>query len=443
VVARSGGDGLSRSEVSLLNSLARVLSLRMSMLHLVQQERALREESDRQAADVARLADVLAERQRRLEWLADEQSALRRVATLVATGVADDRLFAAVADEIHNLAQADYVLLARYEPDQSVVVEASWRKDGGDAGAGRRFVTGGHNLATLVEASGQPVRIDDAENTSGEIGAFWQWLDIRSAVASPIVVAGRLWGLVVAGTGATDPMAADAGERVGRFTELIAIAIANAEVRADLAASRARLVTAGDEMRRRIERNLHDGAQQRLVTLALRLRTVRDGVPGELPELRRQLSGVEAGMTDLLEELREISRGLHPAVLSQTGLGPALRALARRSAVPVILDVAGVTRLPEPVEVAGYYVVSEALTNAAKHAQADAVEVIAGVVNSTLHLRVCDDGVGGADQARGSGLIGLRDRVEALGGSLFVSSPHGAGTTIEVALPLGDRQTGP
>ncbi|HEX3541042.1 MAG TPA: histidine kinase [Acidimicrobiales bacterium] len=235
----------------------------------------------------------------------------------------------------------------------------------------------------------------------------------------------------------------DAGERVGRFTELIAIAIANAEVRADLAASRARLVMAGDEMRRRIERNLHDGAQQRLVTLALRLRTVRDGVPGELPELRRQVSGVEAGMTDLLEELREISRGLHPAVLSQTGLGPALRALARRSAVPVILDVAGVTRLPEPVEVAGYYVVSEALTNAAKHAQAEAVEVIAGVVNNTLHLRVCDDGVGGADPARGSGLIGLRDRVEALGGSLFVSSPHGAGTTIEVALPIGDRQTGP
>jgi signal transduction histidine kinase len=202
-------------------------------------------------------------------------------------------------------------------------------------------------------------------------------------------------------------------------------------------------VAAGDDVRRRIERNLHDGAQQRLVTLALKLRNVRDTVPGELADLRGQLLSIESGMNDLLDELREISRGVHPAVLSQAGLTPALRSVARTAAVPVRLEVQDVKRLPEAVEVAGYYVVSEALANASKHAQATVVDVAARVADDTLRIRVCDDGVGGADPALGSGLIGLQDRVEALGGSLMVASAKGVGTTIEVDLPIAESSAPP
>jgi signal transduction histidine kinase len=202
------------------------------------------------------------------------------------------------------------------------------------------------------------------------------------------------------------------------------------------------LVTAGDDVRRRIERNLHDGAQQRLVTLALKLRNARDCVDGELPDLRGQLVTIESGMNDLLDELREISRGVHPAVLSQAGLAPALRSVARTAAVPVQLKVHGEKRLPEAVEVAGYYVVCEALANASKHAQATVVDIAARVGEDTLQIRVCDDGVGGADPTLGSGLIGIRDRVEALGGSLLVSSATGAGTIIEVELPVVEARVG-
>jgi signal transduction histidine kinase len=436
VLARSGAEGLSRSEVSLLNSLARVLSLRMSMLQLVEQERALREESDRQAAEVAHLADVLAERQSTLEALASEQAALRRVATLVATAVPQEQLFAALAEEISTLSSADCVLLARYEAHDRVVVEAAWRRGAGDCGVtGSRFNLGGQNLATTIRESLGPARIDDPKLLSGEIRGIWGKLGIRVGVATPVVVAGRLWGIIAAGTEAMKPMPPDAEERLARFTELVATAISNAEVRAALAASRARLVTAGDDMRRRIERNLHDGAQQRLVTLALRIRNVREAVADGSAELRQQLGGIETGMAELLEELREISRGLHPAVLSETGLAPALRSLARRSTVPVRLEVSSLHRLPEPLEVAGYYVVSEALANASKHAQATEIEISARVADEILQILICDDGVGGADPVRGSGLIGLRDRVEALGGTLVVLSPHGEGTTIEVRLP--------
>jgi signal transduction histidine kinase len=214
--------------------------------------------------------------------------------------------------------------------------------------------------------------------------------------------------------------------------------------RGELAASRTRIVAAGDQARRRIERDLHDGIQQRLVSLVLELRTTEAALPPELPELRAQLEGVADGLTGALEDLRELSRGIHPAILSEGGLGPAVKALARRSTVPVQLDLDVPTRLPEPVEVAAYYVASEALANTAKHARASVAHLDIQAHDNHLHLSIRDDGVGGATPERGSGLIGLTDRVEALGGTILVDSPLGQGTRLEVDLPidLGDRTSG-
>jgi signal transduction histidine kinase len=210
--------------------------------------------------------------------------------------------------------------------------------------------------------------------------------------------------------------------------------------REELAASRARIVAAADQARRRIERDLHDGTQQRLVSLVLDLRAAEAAMPPERPELRTQLAQVADGLTGALEELRELSRGIHPAILSEGGLPPALKALARRSAVPVELEVDVQGRLPEPVEAAAYYVVSEALANAAKHAHASVAQVQAQAREGRLRLSVRDDGVGGATPERGSGLIGLADRVEALGGTIKVHSPAGQGTSLQVDLPIDNGQ---
>ncbi|MGH2474924.1 MAG: CHASE3 domain-containing protein [Candidatus Limnocylindrales bacterium] len=208
--------------------------------------------------------------------------------------------------------------------------------------------------------------------------------------------------------------------------------------RAELTASRARVVAAGDEARQRIERDLHDGTQQRLVSLGLELRAADAIVPPESDELRAQLARAAEGLAATLEELQEVSRGIHPAILNKGGLGPALKALARRSAMPVELDIRGDRRLPEHVEVAVYYVVSEAITNAAKHADASLVRVDLEVQDSVLRLAVQDDGAGGADPVHGSGLVGLRDRVEAIGGDLELTSPPGEGTSLHATIPVPD-----
>jgi signal transduction histidine kinase len=221
---------------------------------------------------------------------------------------------------------------------------------------------------------------------------------------------------------------------MSQFTELVATAVANAQSRAELIASRARIVAASDEARRRIERNLHDGAQQRLLALTLRLRTA--AAPHESSEFGAEVKDVAADLVDVIDELREISRGIHPAILSTAGLRHALRALGRRSAVPVDMNVRIDGRLPEPVEVAAYYVVSEMLSNAAKHARASIVEVDAEASGDTLRVCVRDDGVGGADPLQGSGLLGLKDRIDALGGIFSVRSPAGGGTTVTCELPV-------
>jgi signal transduction histidine kinase len=377
--------------------------------------------------------------------LLEQQSALRRVATLVAQGVSPSQVFEVVTREVGLLSGGDFARMERYETDGSVTGLAAWSKDVGQLAVGTRFTLEGANIAALVRQTGRPVRVDSFADASGPIAQEALRLGIRSSVGCPIVVAGRLWAVIAASSRSEEPFPADTESQMADFTELVATAIANAESRAELAASRARVVAASDETRRRIERDLHDGAQQRLVSLALRLRGAASAVPPDLHEVQAELAGVRSGFEGVLEDLREISRGIHPAILSEGGLGPALRTLARRSSVPVVLTVEAEKRLPERIEVAAYYVVSEALTNAAKHASASAVQVDVAMNGDELRLAIRDDGVGGADPARGSGLIGLKDRVEAIGGTIVVESVTGEGTSLVVGLPVNgaSRQSTP
>jgi signal transduction histidine kinase len=377
-----------------------------------------------------------------LARLAEEQAALRRIATLVAAGTPPEELFAVVTEEVGQLLGTHLAGMARYERDDTVTVLATWA-DEDEHGGAHPLVPGpwpleGGDLATTIARTGRPVRIDDYHGVPGRIAAFVRdELGIGSSLGSPIVVEGRLWGALFVHTKQTHPpLPVDAESRLTGFTELVATAIANAESRSELAASRTRIVAASDEARRRIERDLHDGAQQQLVTLGLALRSAQAELPHDLEDVRAELSHVQQGLTDVLDELREISRGIHPAILSERGLAPALKILARRSPTPVALDVQVEGRLPAGVEVAAYYIVSEMLTNTAKHAQASAVYVDVTRADGVLRISVRDDGVGGADPARGSGLVGLRDRVEALGGTIGFRSVKGSGTAVDVLLPL-------
>jgi signal transduction histidine kinase len=393
----------------------------------------------RLAAFTELVATAIANAQARVELrtVADEQAALRRVATLVARASPPADVFSAVAEEVGRLLRADRTFLARYDADDTVTVVASWSGAGDIAPVRLRRPIKEPSVSRLVRETGRPARIDKYVDDAGTAPAVVLGLGIRSAVAAPITVEGRLWGLmVVASTGEKPPPATEA--RLAGFTELVATAIANAEAHAELTASRARIVATADETRRRIERDLHDGAQQRLVSLALRVRAAQAAVPPELDELTAELDRVVAGLNGALDELHELARGIHPSILSEGGLGPALRTLTRRSAVPVELDVRTKGRLWEPVEVAAYYVVSEALTNVAKHADASWVRVDVEATDGVLRISVHDDGVGGADLAHGSGLVGLKDRVEALAGRISVDSPPGVGTSLQVELPLAD-----
>jgi signal transduction histidine kinase len=377
-----------------------------------------------------------AESRAALARLAEEQAALRRVATLVARGVPPAEVFAAVAREVGHFLPVDSASMCRYESDGSLTFVAQSGAVAAHFPVGSRWALGGHNLGTLVFETGRPARVDGyAENSSGPLGDVIRGASLRSAVATPIIVDGRLWGLIAAGSIGEQPLPADTEARLASFTELMATAIANAESRAALTASRARIVATADETRRRIERDLHDGAQQRLMSLMLELRAAETAEPREMSQLRAQLARTAQGMAGVVEELREISRGIHPAILSEGGLSPALRALARGSALPVELDLRAAGRLPEHVEVAAYYAVSEALTNAAKHAHASVVHVGLDAHDANVRLVIRDDGVGGADPALGSGLVGLSDRIEAVGGRLEVTSAAGHGTTLLIEIP--------
>jgi signal transduction histidine kinase len=363
----------------------------------------------------------------RLRLLFEQQAALRRVATLVARGVSPTEVFEAVTAEVAHLLDAGSTSLLRYEAEAATSVVAATSR------LGATIEVGAHeDIAAAVSRSGRAARLDVAERPGTRTGR-----PVPSCVVgAPVVVEGGLWGVMVAGWTEGRGVSVDAEDRMAEFTELVATAIANANSRAELAASRSRVVSAADEARRRIERDLHDGAQQRLVALGLQLRAVETAVPPELTEVEAGLEGASRTLSEAVAELQEVSRGIHPAVLSRGGLGPALRALARRAPVPVEVDLGDDRRLPDRVEVAAYYVVSEAITNAAKHAEASVLRVELDAAGPVVRLAIRDDGIGGADPARGSGLIGLRDRVEALGGTMEVSSAVGAGTSLLVTIPL-------
>ena len=381
------------------------------------------------------VATALANAQAReeLRTIAEEQAALRRVATLVAQGETPEAVFASVAEEVGRLLSLDRAFVSRFE-DDTVISVAAWSATGETLPVGLRTPASADTAAGLVRETGRPARIDRYE---GEMLVRARKFGIRSTVGAPISVEGRLWGLMlVASTSEDSSPPPDTEERLAAFSELLATAIANAQARGELTASRARIIATADETRRRIERDLHDGAQQRLVSLALQLRAAQAAVPSDLDELARELDDVARGLTGALDDLREFARGIHPAILAEGGLGAALKSLARRSAVPVVLEMRTDARLPEPVEVATYYLVSEALANTAKHAEASAVVVGVETTDGVLLVSVRDDGIGGAGFVPGSGLVGLRDRVEALGGRVALESPRGGGTAVEVELPL-------
>jgi signal transduction histidine kinase len=384
-------------------------------------------------------ATAIANAQARMELrgFADEQAALRRVATLVARAAPREEVFAAVTEEAGRLLHADHATMAQYRPDATARVAATW---GGDAvvRVGATAKVGEQGLHTMIFHTGRPARVDDPAQLSEPVAEVVREFGLRAAVGVPVSVGGQLWGVLAVESRAALPAGTEA--RLAGFTELAATAIANAEAQDALTASRARIVATADATRRRIERNLHDGAQQHLVTLALQLRAAQAAPPGR-GELEPWLEGVADGLAGVLEELREIAHGLHPAVLAQGGLRPALKALADRAAVLVRLDIPVEGRLPEQVEIAAYYAVAEALANIAKHAQATVVDVQAAVCDGNLQVRVHDNGRGGADFGAGTGLVGLKDRAEALGGHVRLNSPRGTGTTLELVLPLQDRES--
>ncbi|HWG60212.1 MAG TPA: GAF domain-containing protein [Streptosporangiaceae bacterium] len=376
-----------------------------------------------------------AESRAALTRLAEEQAALRRVATLVAQGVSPAQIFSAVSDEVARLFKAQAAVL-RFEHDDPGVVFVGVSKTL-QLPVGTRWEFQPGMVSAEVHRTGCSARVDamDWSSASGPVARAARRLGVVSTVASPIVVEGRLWGAItVASTDELLPFGMDA--RLEKFTELLATAIANAQSRSELAASRRRIVAASDEARRRIERDLHDGTQQRLVSLGLLVRAAEADAPAGGSDLHTGLSRIAAGLADAVAELQEFSRGIHPAVLSERGLGPALGMLARRCAVPVDLEVTTNARFPEPIEIAAYYVASETLANAMKHAQASRIDISLTTRNGSLLLSIRDDGVGGANPARGSGLVGLTDRVEALGGSIHLHSTADAGTQITADLPL-------
>ena len=378
--------------------------------------------------------------------LAAEQDALRRLATLVARGVEPLQVFGAVADEMRRCMPAATAGLWRFETDGEITIVAA----AADPEALARWPVGtqtpvaGNTIAALVQRTGGPARIDSYETVAGPIGARVREVGVRAAVGVPIIVDGRVWGLAAVGS-RRGPMPADTEVRISRFAELTATALVagyrDEQKRQLLAEGSRRLNRAADNERRRIERDLHDGAQQHLVTLALDARAADASAPTELAELKHQMSRIASGLAEVSMELQEISRGIPPAILAKGGLPAAIKELARRSPVPVQLDVAITNRLPEPIQTAAYYLVAEALTNTAKHAHASTVHVQLDTDHTdagdpVLRVSVRDDGRGGADPHGGSGLIGLTGRVDALGGRLWLHSPPGAGTTVRAELPL-------
>jgi signal transduction histidine kinase len=389
-----------------------------------------------QFAELAATAIVNAEARTEVERLAEEQAALRRVATLVAEGAPQGAVLDAVAAEMERALGADAAMLLRYEPGEEVTVIAGRVPDPLHLPSGTRVSHEGDNVTSMVRRTGRPARIANYERVQSSVADLARAAasDVSVAVGAPIVVDGRLWGVIIASWRDERSPPADTEERMAKFAQLLDTAIANADSRDQLNASRARLLTAGDEARRRVVRDLHDGAQQRLVhtvvTLKLAQRSFREQNGRTESLIGEALAHAEQGNA----ELRELAHGILPAVLTRGGLRAAVNSLVARLDLPVQVDVPA-ERFSAEVEASAYFIVAEALTNVVKHAHASRAEVTAFVGDGTLAVEVRDDGIGDANP-EGHGLVGLADRATALGGRLDIESPAGGGTLVAATLPL-------
>jgi signal transduction histidine kinase len=371
----------------------------------------------------------------RLEALLEEQAALRRVATLVARDSDSGLLFGSVCEELARVLGVASTDMVRFEGDGTATVVGTWAASGAPSfPVGTRISVEGETVTGKLYRSGRPQRVDDYMGIAGDLAERLRAFGIRSVVGAPITVAGRLWGAIMAVSSEPRSFPEDTERRIAGFAELVTASLANVDAREQLAASRARIVEAGYEERRRLGRDLHDGAQQELVGAVISLKLARRKwaqSPDEARELVEQaLERTESGIRDL----RDLAAGIHPSVLTDRGLRAALESLASRSPVPVELGEVPAGRLTAPVETSAYFVVAEALTNAAKHARCSHVDVRVRVDDGSTIVEVRDDGVGGADASAGTGLRGLADRVSALGGRLEVHSPSGAGTTVRASI---------
>jgi signal transduction histidine kinase len=387
-------------------------------------------------AERTRAARALAASEAAQRALADEQAALRRVATLVAGEAPPKRVFDQVTEEVGRLLGVPGASVVHFDRANAATVVGAWSETGTS-----RFPVGtsldldGDTVIAKVLRSGSAQRVERYEEASGTLAERVRSVGYRAAIAAPVTVGGALWGAVLAATMSDEPLPDGLERRLCDFAELVAQALANADAYEKLAASRAHLVEVGDAERRRLERNLHDGAQQRLVAVALELNMVGAKLDSDPGAARQLLSAAQENLAYGLDELRELARGIHPAILTRNGLGPALDALLAKTPVPVEIAELPEERLPEAVEAAAYYVVAESITNVAKYARASRVTVSVSRSNGSVSVSVSDDGAGGADPARGSGLRGLVARVEALNGRLDIASPPGRGTRIEARIP--------
>jgi signal transduction histidine kinase len=390
-------------------------------------------------AERTRTARALAATEATQRALADEQAALRRVATLIAGDAPPSRVFDHVTEEVGRLLALPAASVIHYDGERTATIVGTWSKDGKPPfPVGASLDLDGDTVVAKVLRSGTAQRVDRYEQTSGTLAETMRSFGYRAAVAAPVTVHGRLWGVLAAATTSDESLPDGLERRLYDFAELVAQALANADAYEKLAASRARLVEVGDAERMRLERNLHDGAQQRLVSVAVQLSIVAAKLESDPQVARKVLTEAQDELTSGLTELRELARGIHPVVLTERGLGPALDALLTRTPIPVVITELPERRLPANVEAAVYYVVAEAITNVGKYARASGATVSISHSNEAARVSVTDDGVGGADPARGSGLRGLAARVEALSGHLHVDSTRGRGTRITAEIPCAE-----
>jgi signal transduction histidine kinase len=373
-----------------------------------------------------------------VDAVAEEQAALRRVATLVASGSEPAAVFGMVAEEAGRLLRARSSATIRYDDDVAVTV-GRWQD--GESVSGFEVGTavplaGSDGLTALVARTGRSARIDDYTRVRGRAAELMRAHGYGAAVAAPIVAGGRTWGLLLVASASPDALSGDAERRLGDFAELVALGLESAEAREQLNASRLRMLGAALEERRRLERNLHDGAQQRLVSLALHLHLLETQLAGAPAPMRDLVTGARRELDLAMKELRELARGLHPAVVTERGLTAGLESLANAAALEVRIHGATDERLDEAVEACAYFVAAESITNAVRYADASSIDIRLRRLPRGLRIEIEDDGRGGADPAAGTGLRGLADRVEALSGRFTVGEGAAGGTVVSVELPV-------